>query len=371
VDPASFNRNNQKLYDGCKARGFAVAAVSRNVFQCVESGYCGTGCPINAKRSMLVTLIPDAIGAGARLLFRCRAERLETGGNAVQAMRGVLLDAGGYAVTGKRVTVRAKRYILAGGAVNSPALLLRSGVDGGGRVGRRTFLHPVVGSTGLYGERIEPFQGAPQSVASHAFARRGPNVGFFLECAPGYPVLAATALAGFGDSHRRTMQDLAHRTMHIGLAIDGFHDEVPGGVVTLRRSGAPVLDYPMVPKLWEALREAQKRLTEIAFASGAKTVTTLHDPPLVMKRESDLEKLDHAPWQPSRVALFSAHQMGGCPMGDDPKTAVVRSDDLRHHTLENLHVIDGSVFPTSLGVNPQESIFALARLMATRIAGAF
>jgi len=62
--------------------------------------------------------------------------------------------------------------------------------------------------------------------------------------------------------------------------------------------------------------------------------------------------------------------MGGCAMGDDPKTSVVRSEDLRHHTIKNLHVIDGSVFPTSLGVNPQESIYGLARLMATRLATA-
>jgi choline dehydrogenase-like flavoprotein len=68
--------------------------------------------------------------------------------------------------------------------------------------------------------------------------------------------------------------------------------------------------------------------------------------------------------------VFTAHLMGGCRMGDDPKASVVRSADLRHHALQNLYVIDGSVFPTSLGVNPQESIYGLARLMATRLAGA-
>src|SRR5262249_21165933 len=119
---------------------------------------------------------------------------------------------------------------------------------------------------------------------------------------------------------------------------------------------------------WEALRTGQKRLAEAAFASGALEVMTLHDPPIVLTDPKQIDQIDQAPWEPCRVTVFSAHQMGGCRMGDDPYTSVVRSEDLRHHTLSNLHIVDGSVFPTSLGVNPQESIYGLARLMATRIA---
>ena len=145
---------------------------------------------------------------------------------------------------------------------------------------------------------------------------------------------------------------------------------MPGGTVKLRPSGAPLLDYPIVPRLWETFRTAQKRLAEIAFASGATEVTTLHDPAITLTSEKEIGRLDQAPWEPSRVGVFTAHQMGGCRMGDDPGDSVVRSEDLRHHTLGNLYVIDGSVFPTSLGVNPQESIYGLARLMATRLAAA-
>ncbi len=368
VDEAAMNRNNRKLYDGCKAKGFAVETTRRNVFQCLQTGYCGTGCPVNAKRSMLVTLVPDAIDAGARLLFRCRVDRLEVSAGAVSAAHGTLLDASGYAVTGKRATLRAKRFVLAGGAINSPAVLLRSGLDQGGLVGTRTFIHPVVGVSGLHDEPIEAFVGAPQSAASHAFAHRGDDVGFFMEAAPGYPVLAATAMPGFGAAHRKLMEGISRRTVHLGLAIDGFHDGVPGGTVKLRPSGAPLLDYPIPPKLWEAFRAAHRRLIEIGLAAGAREMTTLHDPPLTFTREDQLDRLDAAPWEPCRLGLFTAHLMGGCRMGDDPRTSVVRSEDLRHHTLANLYVIDGSVFPTSLGVNPQESIYGLSRLMATRLA---
>ena len=325
------------------------------------------GCPVNAKRSMLVTLVPDAIDAGARLLFRARVDRVETSGGAVRAAHATLLDASGYAPTGRRATIRARRFVLSGGAINSPALLLRSGLDHGGLVGKRTFLHPVVGVSGLHDDPIEAFVGAPQSAASHAFAHRGDDVGFFMETAPIYPMLGAMALPGFGAGHRHLMETVARRTLHIALAIDGFHDSVPGGTVTLRPSGAPLLDYPLPPKIWEAFRTSTRRLVEIGLASGAREVQTLHDPPLTFTSEKDLDRLDGAPWEPCRIAVFTAHQMGGCRMGDDPRTSVVRSQDLRHHTLDNLHVIDGSVFPTSLGVNPQESIYGLARLMATRM----
>jgi choline dehydrogenase-like flavoprotein len=368
ADVAGMNRNNKKLYDGCQAKGLSVAPTRRNVYQCVQSGYCGTGCPVNAKRSMLVTCVPDALDAGARLLFRCRVDRLVVAGGAVSAAEATLLDAGGYGVTGKRATIKARRFVLAGGAINTPAVLLRSGLDGGGLVGTRTFLHPVIGSTGLYDEPIEAFYGAPQSAASHAFAHRGEDVGFFMEASPGYPMLASTAMPGFGAAHAKLMEGLSRRTVHIALAIDGFHDDVPGGTVKLRPSGAPLLEYVIPPRIWSAFRLAQKKLAEIGFASGAREVTTLHDPPLTMTSEAEIGRIDAAPWAPCSVGVFTAHQMGGCRMGDDPARSVVRSEDLRHHALKNLHIVDGSVFPTSLGVNPQESIYGLARLMATRIA---
>jgi len=368
VDVDAMNPNNRTLYDGCKALEWQVDTLRRNVHKCVQLGMCSLGCPMNAKRSMLVTLVPDAIDAGARLVFRARADRFETAGGEVGLLRGTLLDASGRTPTGKTFTVKAKRFVVSGGAINSPALLLRSGIDDGGRMGRRTFLHPVIGSGGLYSEPIRSYTGAPQSAASHHFAHRDDEVGFFLEVAPWYPVTTGTALAGFGKEHFDGMKKLENLALHLAIAIDGFHDDVDGGTVSLRPSGMPLLTYPIPDRLWRAFRFAQKRLAEVQFASGAKTVLTLHDPPLALASVRDLDRVDSRPYEVGRLPVFTAHQMGGCAMGDDAQTSIVRSEDLRHHTLTNLHVIDGSVFPTSLGVNPQESIYGLSRLMATRLA---
>jgi choline dehydrogenase-like flavoprotein len=359
------NRNNRTLYDGMKALGWEVSTTRRNTRQCMKSGYCGLGCPVDAKQSMLITYLPDAVAKGAVVVSRCRVDRLRLEAGKIAAAECSEIGPDGYNVTGRTLEVRARRFVVSAGAINSPAILIRSGL-GGGAVGRRTFLHPVVGTAAIFKDPIEPFYGAPQSVASHHFAHRGDDVGLFLEAAPLQPMMAAIAATGFGETHRKNIEQLARMSAHIALAIDGFHPSESGGTVEVRPSGAPILDYPIPPRIRAAHREALKILAKIDLAAGAQAVYTPHDPPIEIRSEKDIAQLDHAKMGLHEVNTFSAHVMGGCAMGDDPKTSVVRSSDLRHHTVENLHVVDGSVFPTSLGVNPQESIYGLARLMATR-----
>jgi choline dehydrogenase-like flavoprotein len=248
--------------------------------------------------------------------------------------------------------------------------LLRSGtVDPHHRLGRRTFLHPVVASIALFEEAIEGWKGAPQSVASHHHAHRGDEVGWFLEAGPVHPMLASTAMPSFGADHREGMKRLTHAAAHLAITIDGHHDDVVGGTVSLDSDGRPVLDYPIVERQWRAFRDAQKSMAQVAFAAGAKEVWTGHDPSLHLRSLDDVPRIDALPWAPCRVGVFSAHQMGGCGMSDDPAQGVVRSSDGRHHQVDNLHVMDGSLFPTAVGVNPQMSIYGLSHLLATRIAG--
>lgn len=368
VSVESMNANNRKLFEGCKAMGWHAEPLRRNVVACAQTGQCGLGCPVNAKRSMLVTMIPDAMDAGARVLHRARVDKLEVQAGQVKAAYATLLDAEARGATGRRAKISARRFVLSGGAINTPAVLLRSAINENKRVGVRTFLHPVIASVAEYDEPIDPYAGAPQSAASHHFANRGDQVGVFFEAAPSYPALTAAVLPGFGEAHRKLFESVGRMALHVALTVDGFHDSSPGGVVKLRPSGAPLLDYPIPPAHWEAFRFAQKRLAELQLASGAKAVLTIHEPPCKMTRAKDVELIDTLRWETGAVAVFTAHQMGGAAMGDDAETSVVRSEDLRHHSIHNLYVIDGSVFPTSLGVNPQESIYGLAHLMANRLA---
>jgi len=372
VPLAQANRNNRLLYDGCRALGIEVETIARNVAGCIHTGYCGLGCPVDAKQSMLVTYVPEAVRAGATLLSRCRVIRLAHNDGRVQEVRGELLDASGRTPIGPTVRVRAKHVVVAGGAINSPALLLRSHVpDPHDLLGRRTFFHPVVLSVGMHAEQVDAYYGAPQTVASHAFAERGDEIGFLLEAAPGQPGLTATALPGMGSAHEQLLKQLPHLSIHLALTADGLHADVAGATVRIDGDGQAVFQYPFRARHWRAFREAQHAMARIQLAAGAQVVYTLHDPPVRITSEADLRKLADAPYAPGRLPIFSAHVMGGCGMSNDAKRGVVRAEDLRHHQLRNLHVIDGSVFPSGLGVNPQETIYGLAHRTASRLAAAW
>jgi len=362
------NANNRVLWDGCSRLGWSRALVPRNVSGCLQLGYCGMGCPVDAKASMDRTYLADAVAAGTRVYANVRAVRIEAEGRRAIAVHGEARDPATDLPTGRRVVVRPRAVVVAGGAINSPALLLRSGLDPSKRVGKRTYLHPVIASVALFPRPIEAWQGAPQAVASAHFEERGQGrMGFFIEAVPIHPMLAGTSIGGFGAAHGEVMSRLGHVQALIALCLDGFHEGDEGGTVSLRDDGRVRIDYPISPALWEALREGSRAMARIQLAAGAERVLSLHDPPVEMRGDGDLAKLDRAPWVPMRVALFSAHPMGGCAMGRRADQAVVDSG-LRHHGLENLWVVDASVFPTSLGVNPQLTIAALARWASEGIA---
>ncbi|MGZ6079541.1 MAG: GMC family oxidoreductase, partial [Myxococcaceae bacterium] len=263
--------------------------------------------------------------------------------------------------------------VVSGGAINSPALLLRSGLNGNGNVGKRFFLHPVVIMSALMPEPVVPWSGAPQAAYSHHFIDRGPGkVGFLLEVPPIMPLIAATVFPGIGEQHQALMEQLPYTQSTIAICHDGILVDDVGGTVSLRDPAERrvSIDYPLRPFHFEAFRAACKEMARIQFAAGAREVRSLHANPVSIPKVADIDSLlDAAPWEPGRVRVATAHQMGGCAMGGDPRTSVVDST-LRYHGMENLFVVDGSVFPTSLGVNPQETIYGIARWASEFVAAA-
>ena len=358
------NANNQVLWDGCGKLGFSRGLIRRNVNNCANLGYCGLGCPLDAKMAMGVTLIPDAVERGMTVQANASVRRVLVENRRVRGVEAQLLDPETDRPTGVTLTVMAKTVAVCGGAINSPALLLRSGLDGNGNVGKRFFLHPVVIMSALMPEPVAPWSGAPQAAYSHHFVERGPGkLGFLLEVPPVMPLIAATVFPGFGDEHQQLMEQLPHTQTTIAICRDGLLPEDSGGTVKLRDPAERrvSIEYPLRPFHFEAFREACKVMARIQLAAGAREVRSLHSRPVRIRKEGEIDAaLDAAAWEPGRVRVATAHQMGGCAMGADPKTSVVDST-LRYHGMDNLVVVDGSVFPTSLGVNPQESIFGIAR----------
>lgn len=371
------NANNAALRDGASKLGIPSAVVPRNVDGCRNLGYCGMGCPVNAKQSMLVTTIPSALDRGATLVSRARAQRFHHRGGNAFALECAALDAAGLQPGPHTVTVRAKTFVAAAGSIGSPALLLRSAVpDPYGTLGHRTFLHPVVVSAALMPDTVAAFSGAPQSIYSDHFLHEHPldgPIGYKLEVPPVHPVLMATTTPGFGIDHAALMSHLANTQVIIALMRDGFHRESGGGVVSLRSDGTPVLDYPITPYLWDGMRRALVSMAEIQFAAGARSVFPIHEASRNVRTPSQARELIAAlPMEILRTFVVSAHVMGGCGMGSDAKTSVTAADG-RYHGMENVYVFDGSAFPTSIGANPQLSVYGTvarnASALAARLTG--
>lgn len=357
------NRNNQALRSGAEALGFEVHPMRRNVRGCWNLGYCGMGCPTNAKQSMLVTTLPFALEHGAKLYSRLRAERLRISGDRVVGVDCLAMDAGGIHPRNVRVALRARQVVLAAGGIGSPALLLRSGVpDPRGLIGKRTFLHPTVISAARMPEVVAPYRGAPQTIYSDHFLNSVPvdgPIGYKLESAPLHPVLLGTTLHGYGEEHRQLMQQFPHVHVLLALLRDGFHDESPGGTVTLRDDGTPVLDYPLNDFIWDGARRALLTMAEMQFAAGAQRVFAVHEDCKGWANWADARAgIAALNMQPLTMRVVSAHVMGGCAMGTDAERSVTNSHG-QPYRFGGLSVADGSLFPTSVGANPQESIYGL------------
>jgi len=363
------NSNNDLLRKGAVNLGIPVESIRRNVKGCWNLGSCGMGCPTNAKQSMLVTTIPAALDKGATLLVETRAEQFSLAGGKAQSLRCVAVDGNGRPRdAGRATTVVAKHFVLSGGAINSPAVLLRSQApDPHKRLGTRTFLHPVVMSAAVMAQAVEGWAGAPQSIYTDHYLETQPidgPMGFKLEAPPLHPVIMATSMPGHGQGQADMLAKFPRTHVLLALLRDGFHAQAPGGRVKLRGDGSAVLDYPLTDFVMDGARRALLAMAELQFAAGAQEVLPVHEraQPYASWAQAQAA-IEQLPMKPLLTKVVSAHVMGGCGLGGDEKLGVVRPDGV-HWQVDNLSVHDGSLFPTSVGANPQLSVYGVANRLA-------
>lgn len=361
------NRNNQVIATGARTLGWQHGVVPRNVKGCWDLGLCGLGCPVNAKQSPLVTTIPEAIKSGALLAYNCPVDRVLHDGGRVF---GVVSS------SGLRI---ASRYVaLAAGAINSPGILLRSHLsDLLPEIGRRTCLHPSCFSMARFSSSVRPYYGAPQSVYSDQFLwpksdRSGfEPMGYKLEAIPLQPVLASGLFARSGLALAEDMAALKDTQGMIALIRDGFGAD-SGGNVVLDKYGVPRLEYPHSKALKEAAVHALGSMAECQFSAGALAVRPCHlQADQWFDSVADVKRfLKGASYERYQLGLGSAHLMGGAAMGLSAKNSVVDGGG-RVHGIDGLSIVDGSVFPTSLGVNPQLTVMAFSLLASNKIKESF
>jgi choline dehydrogenase-like flavoprotein len=363
------NENNATLKAGCEALGYHWDYIPRNASGCEQRcGGCQYGCPLGRKRSALLTFLQDANDHGARIIAGCRVTRVLAG-------NGRVLGVEGSAAGGRhRVTIRAPRVVVAGGSVESPALLLRSGIDNP-NVGRHLRLHPVAVMAGFYDHPIRAWAGSPQTIKTDEFAHLQGAHGFRIEMAPALPGTIASGVAWeSGLQHKLQMLKSANAAIFFVLT-----RETGEGSVQVDRRGQPVIRY--WPNRVDAgfLVRGMQEISRIAFAGGAVSVSSTHSPPLRLDSESgrpgavSVERMDRFLREiadrgiaPNRLPLFTAHQMGTCRLGANPTTSV--ADPYGEvHGVRGLFIADASGFPSASGVNPMLSVMALAYRVAQRI----
>jgi choline dehydrogenase-like flavoprotein len=355
IDPLAVNANNQILRRGIEALGWRGGVLSHNRTGCVGSGFCELGCAYDAKNNARKTVLPQAIAAGGRVLCDARAVRVMHDGSQV---RGVLV----HTAAGGRLTLRSKIVVLAGSAVGSAALAIASGLpDPHAQLGRKLRLHPGAAIAGVFDEDVDGWRGVPQSweCTEHLDFGEGSDRRVWITTVFAHPIGTASAMPGFGAAHMSRMRGFRNLAVLTAMV----HDGSEGTVYLSRSDGRPAMRYRLDDADRDQLAKGVRACAKILLAAGARRVIVPSVSPIVVTSERDLDAVDAELGRPHRMPLTAVHPMGSLRMGEDDKTAVVKSTG-EHHQVKGLFVADGSLFPTSLGGPPQISIYAFALHLA-------
>ena len=367
---SDLNGPHQRLKQGCERLGYGFKLITRNAdrerYDPASAGYLGFGDQSGSKLGTLKTYLEDAREHGAEFVVDCRAERILTERGRAAGVEGTYLDADGRQA---RVVVRAPNVIVACGSIESPALLLRSGI-GGPAAGDYLRLHPATASVGVYEAEQDSWWGPPQAGLSDEFANIDEGYGFLLECPATGVAISASALPWHsGRQHKQHMSAFSHISSMLVLVRDRGH-----GRVTIDRDGNAVPSYRMTDEGdVRMFRRGLVELVRLHEAAGANEIITFGRKAPTWKRGEDVDAFARAihdsSLEPYDHALFSAHQMGSCRMGVDRATSVANPWGELHDT-GGVWIGDASAFPTASGTNPMITIMALARRTAQAIAAA-
>ncbi len=357
VAPASsevLGPNSRLFAEGARKLGLTAKPLVRNAPDCKGSGVCVFGCPTNAKQSMALTYIPAALEAGARLYAGTQVSHVEFRHGHATGVVAHFCDP----ETGKRrgkLTVEAKIVILACGTFHTPVVLRRSRVpDPSHLIGRHLTLHPATKALAMFPDEVKGWNEIPQGMVVEDLAAEGIVFeGIFLP-----PAFTASSFLLNGPSHREVMERYNHLAC-FGLMVS----DTSSGRILRMPNGHALAMYNLNKTDVQRFVRGIGMLAEIFFAAGAtKVFPGLHNLP-VLTREEGAAPIYAAKIHAKDLELQAFHPLGSCRMGADPHESVI-DPHCRFYGFDNLYITDGSVFPTSLGVNPQMTIMAAAHKIA-------
>jgi choline dehydrogenase-like flavoprotein len=361
VTPQETSVGADLLGQGMDKLGLPRGLARRNIRDCALTGFCFSGCKTDRKQSMLVTYLPWAQAYGAEIRSDTRVTRILADRHGVRGVTAEVIDP----ATGRKkadLEVHAPLVILAAGPVQTPVLLLRSGLaNSSDQVGRNFACHPTLSLTGQFDRAVDDFHGATHSL----FMDRDtlPEAGgYLLLNAIQEPVEASfQANPGTGAPYMAYMGRYRDTIRLITLV----HDKNVGRVRW--ENGVKTIDYTVDDGDFEALKKGLKTNAQILFAAGASRVLLPTSQPLAIESADRIDAvIDGLRNEPNRYAYTSFHPQGACRMGADPKRSVVGPHG-ETHDVRNLYVADASLLPTSIGYNPSETVYALASYIADGI----
>jgi choline dehydrogenase-like flavoprotein len=353
------SRSTALFAEGGAKLGVPFHSMQRNTRGCNGCGRCNFGCPHGAKLSVDKTYLPRAAHAGATIVSDALVERVEIEGRRAVGVTGSLLD-GELGAPRTALRVRAKRVVLSAGAMYTPQILRRSGLGRrSGALGKNLTLHPSFRVIGRFDEPVRGWEGALQSAYSKHYEPDGMVLNSVF--VPN-GILAAT-MPGFGKSHAKLRAQVDHLAIFGGM----LHDDGAGAVHTIPFRREPLMTYRMTPRDRVKIPILLERMASIFFAAGAREVF-LPVFGIDGVTPDTFDKLDLRRLKGSRFECSSQHPLGTCHMGSSPSRSVVDPTG-RVWELDNVYVADGSILPTSLGVNPQWTIMAMALRVAYRLVG--
>ncbi len=355
VTPDILGANNDVARRGAEALGWSGGYLTRNYRGCEGSNRCVFGCPTEAKQAMHLTYLPQAVEAGARVISGARVDRVTFKGEVATGVVASVVDEQGLR---RRLVVKARKVVVSAGTFYTPLLLRASGVRHR-NLGRRLTLHPAVKISGLFpGSNFLDGPGVPQSYYIDEFHEEG----IMMEGAHVPPDLNSVALPGRPDEHKALMER-SHELAMFGFLVS---DE-PSGSVHRGLGGRPFLRYDLSRLDHERVMSGLKKLCQLFIAAGAKTLYLPTWKLPVLDAEADVDAcIDAANIKAIDLEVAAFHPLGTCGFGPSAETFPLDCD-LKVRGKQGLYVADGSVFPTSLGVNPQLSIMAIATRCAFHI----
>jgi len=360
VDDDVAGRNNALFLEHANARGYEASKMRRYDQGCRGSGRCLSGCPSAAKRGMSVTYVPASLARGARIFTSFRVDKIVRSHSRAAGVVAKSTSVGPLKTTACRLLLHARKgVLLAASTIQTPVILQRSGVRSAA-LGDHFQIHPGLALTAKFDTPVRMHFGATQGAESIHFRE---THRFKLETISLPPELLAARIPGAGPELTRRLADygqLAVWAAQVRARAQGTVRPAWGGGARVRLT---LTEADIV-----ATRAASATLAQLFFDAGAREVWPgIYGVPAILSSPDDVKRIAEGPLDPRAYSFIATHLFGAARMGPDPRSSTVGLNFGVHGT-EGLYVVDSSLFPTNLGVNPQHSIMAIARLAATRIA---